>query len=335
MDEVLSDVARYLPRQTVIVLESLSPEEALSLREIRLKANCPLLILSSLGRRIFHGVVPSREEIDATFRRLCASSAYSHRNEIRGGFVTLSGGHRVGIMGTAVLGEGGRVEGMRDVYGLCLRVARDYPTPPSDLLSRITRNGRFANLLLLGPPCSGKTTVLRSLARELSRDVQVSVIDEREELFPAFRPVPVGCDVLRGYPKAVGILQALRTLSPRIVVCDEIGTAEEVLAMGDGLRSGVSLLISAHAYSIDEAFQRRPVRDLFFAGGIDLIAVLDGKRVGTVREIRERNELFDQISSAADGVFELCGNGYRVRSGAGLSQEGAGADAGMDSLPAP
>lgn len=335
MDEVLSDLARYLPSRTCTVLDSLSPEEALSLREIRLKTNCPLLLSAGTGRRVFHGVVHTKDDIDTTFRKLCASSAYSHRNEIRGGFVTLSGGHRVGIMGTAVLGEGGRVEGMRDVYGLCVRVARDVPFPPTGLMSRMRRNGRFVNLLVLGPPCSGKTTVLRSLARELSRDVQVSVIDEREELFPSYYSVPVGCDVLRGYPKAVGILQALRTLSPRIVVCDEVGTAAEVSAMGDGLRSGVSLLVSAHAYSIDEALQRPPVRELFLAGGIDLIAVLDGKRVGYVREIREREEILEQITSANGDFSGLCGGRDRVRSGVVLSQQGIDADDRSDPQASP
>ena len=329
MDDVLADLARYLPSRTCTVLDSLSPEEALSLREIRLKTNCPLMLSAGTGRRVFHGVVHTKDDIDTTFRKLCASSAYSHRNEIRGGFVTLSGGHRVGIMGTAVLGEGGRVEGMRDVYGLCIRVARDFPFPSADLMSRMRRDGRFVNLLVLGPPCSGKTTVLRSLARELSRDVQVAVIDEREELFPSFYSVPVGCDVLRGYPKAVGILQALRTLSPRIVVCDEIGTAAEVSAMRDGLRSGVSLLASAHSYSIEEALQRPPVRELLLAGGIDLIAVLDGKRVGYVREIREREEIFEQITSADGDFFDLHGVWDRVCFGDVLPTQRINSDGGF------
>lgn len=291
LEQVLGEVVVYLPECAAQFIESLSLSEQLDLREIRIKADCPLLLCSGSGRRVCPGVVNKKQEIEASFRKICASSAYTHRNEIRSGFVTLPGGHRVGIVGTAVMEESGRVAGMRDIYGLSFRVAREYPVPTGDLMQKICEGERIKNLLLAGPPCSGKTTVLRALAKDLSESVQVSVVDEREELFPSSRPVPVGCDVLRGYPKATGILQALRTLSPRVIVCDEIGTAEEVSAMLNGLRSGVSLLISAHAYSPKEILQRPPVRDLFVAGGIDLAAFLDTVQVGTICNITEREDL--------------------------------------------
>lgn len=307
VEQILGEVVPYLPQGSARLLEEMSLKEQLDLREIRIKADCPLLLYSGSGRKIFSGTVHTKHEIDASFRKICASSAYTHRNEIRAGFVTIPGGHRVGIVGTAVTGEGGRVEGMREIYGLSFRIARDHPVSADGLIDRICTGDRIKNLLLAGPPCSGKTTVLRALARELSSSVQVAVIDEREELFPSSRPVPVGCDVLRGYPKATGILQALRTLSPRVIVCDEIGTAGEVSAMMDGLRSGVSLLVSAHAYSPREILQRPPVRELFLAGGIDLAAFLDPIHVGTICNITEREDLCAEMCHADSGVSSLCG----------------------------
>ena len=256
MDYILEEVVPYLPEKVAKIVDSLSETEQRDLREIRIQCNNPTLLYSGSGRQIFPLAIPSKSEIESVFRKICASSTYSHRNEIRAGFVTIPGGHRVGIVGTAVLGEGGMVEGVRDVCGLSFRIAREHPVDLNEILPQIYRNGRIRNLMLLGPPCSGKTTVLRGIAKELSRRVQVSVIDEREELFPSSRPIPLGCDVLRGYPKSVGILQALRTLSPRVIICDEVGTAAEVSAMMDGLRSGVSLVVSAHAYSAEELMQR-------------------------------------------------------------------------------
>lgn len=314
MDQILEEVIPYLPEKTAKAVRSLSDTEQKNLREIRIQWDNPTLLYTNEGRKICPETLHTKEEIESVFRRICASSAYAHRNEIRAGFVTMPGGHRVGIVGTAVLGENGTVEGVRDICGLNIRIAREYDASLQSILPHICVDGRIRNMMLLGPPCSGKTTVLRAIAKELSRTVPVSVIDEREELFPSFRPAPVGCDVLRGYPKSVGILQALRTLSPRVIVCDEIGTAAEVCAMMDGLRSGVSLIVSAHAYSAEELLQRPPIRQLFFAGGIDVAVFLDPHRVGTVCDIKEREDLRAEMSYADSGISSLCGLRRDLRS---------------------
>ncbi len=307
MDHIVGEILPYLPDRAIGTISSLSDAELLDLREIRIKADQPLLLCSGAGRRICSDSVHTKAEIDTAFRKICASSSYTHRNEIRAGFVTIPGGHRVGIVGTAVLGEGGRVEGMREICGLCFRIAREYSVALDPILPHMCHGDRIRNLLILGPPCSGKTTVLRAISKALSQRVPVSVIDEREELFPSSRPVPVGCDVLRGYPKAAGIMQALRTLSPRVIVCDELGTAAEVSAMMDGLSSGVSLVATAHAYSSEEWLRRPPVRELFFAGGIDVVAFLDPARAGRVCEIREREDLCVEMRHADSGVSSVCG----------------------------
>ncbi len=307
MDQILGEVIPYLPEKTAKSIQSLTETEQKNLREIRIKWNNPTLLYTDVGRKVCPETLHTKEEIESVFRKICASSAYTHRNEIRSGYVTIPGGHRVGIVGTAVLGENGSVEGIRDICGLSFRIAREYDVSLQSILPQIYADGRIRNLMLLGPPCSGKTTVLRAVAKELSNTVQVAVIDEREELFPASRPTPMGCDVLRGYPKSVGILQALRTLSPRVIVCDEIGTAAEVCAMLDGLQSGVSLLVSAHAYSTEELMQRPPVRELFLAGGIDVAVFLDPVRIGTVCDVKEREDLCVEMSHVDSGVSALCG----------------------------
>lgn len=314
MDQILEEVLPYLPEKTAQAVRSLSETEQKNLREIRIKWDNPTILYTDAGRKICPETLHTKGEIESVFRKICASSAYTHRNEIRAGFVTIPGGHRVGIIGTAVLGERGTVEGVRDICGLSFRIAREYDVSLQSILPLIHVGGRIRNLMLLGPPCSGKTTVLRAVAKELSNDVQVAVIDEREELFPSSRPTPVGCDVLRGYPKSVGILQALRTLSPKLIVCDEIGSAAEVSAMLDGLRSGVSLLVSAHAYSAEELMQRPPVRELFLAGGIDVAVFLDSVRIGSVCDVKEREDLCVEMSHVDSGFSALCGVRRNLRS---------------------
>lgn len=313
-ERILSEVAVYLPNNAISAIENLSLPEQISLREIRIKVGCPMLLCGAFGRKICEGITHTKDQIESTFRKACGSSAYTHRHEIRSGFLTLPGGHRVGILGTAVVGESGRVEGMRDIYGLSFRIAREFSVDTEELCSRIFQEGRPKNLLIAGPPCSGKTTFLRALAKRLSKEVQVAVVDEREELFPLLRDVPVGCDVLRAYPKAVGILQALRTLSPQIIVCDEVGTAEEVLAMRDGLRSGVSLLVSAHAYSSSEIMARPPIRELILGGGIDLVAFLDPNNMGVVSSIKEREEICVENSCASPDLSSVRGDRGYLRS---------------------
>ncbi len=307
MSEILGEILPYLPGEVSSAIEKYPSHIRKTFQEIRMKSGCPLLLISGTERLICRDVLVDIQDVEQTFRKICASSAYTHRNEIRSGYVTIPGGHRVGILGTAVLGEDGRVEGMREIYGLTFRIARDYTLTLPSLMNCICEENRIKNLLLLGPPCSGKTTVLRSVARELAQKYQVCVVDEREELFPSSRPVPVGCDVLRGFPKAVGILQGLRTLSPRVVVCDEIGTGEEVTAMLDGLRSGVSLVVSAHAYSVEEIFQRPPVRELFQSGGIDIVALLSPKKLGEVVEIKERKDLIVEMYHDDSGFSSVRG----------------------------
>ena len=302
MNHIDTEILPYLPSAVSSALYGLGDEWLNDLREIRIRVKAPLLLIFGRGRRVFDGVFCSKEDLDSTFRKVCGSSAYTHRNEIRSGFVTLAGGHRVGIVGTAVLGEFGKVEGMRDVVGLVFRVARDCDVAVDGLISRILCEGRIRNGLIVGPPCSGKTTVLRALVRKLSQRVQVAVVDERSELFPSLDSVPVGCDVLRGYPKPTGILQALRTLAPSVIVCDEIGNLDEVTAMADGLRSGVSLLASAHAHSSEELFRRPPIRDLITLGGIDFAAFLRHDAVGEVGKVLDEEALRNALAEVSSSV---------------------------------
>ena len=289
-------------------------------QEIRLRVGRPVAIgcpgeiyfLRPGGGLAFLGgpecVFAGKDDMEETFRILCGNSVYSHEAELRGGYVTLRGGHRAGICGTAVF-QNGEVSGIRDVSSVNIRVAREIPGCADAVLSRL--GGLLGGgLLLAGPPSSGKTTILRDLARQLASGAgrkicKVAVVDERGEIAGTCRGVPqndVGlcCDVLDGCPKAQGILTAVRTLSPQYVVCDEIGTEEEVRAVEQSLNAGVCVIASIHAGSAAELKRRRQVSELLRTGAFAAVAVLRGSgKPGEIAEICRAGDLLAETGGGA------------------------------------
>ena len=242
----------------------------------------------------------AKADLEDSFRILCGYSVYSHEGELRSGYVTIRGGHRVGVCGTAVL-QNGSVTGIRDVSSLNVRVAREIPGSADRLLG-LLRGSLEGGLLVAGPPASGKTTVLRDIARQLSDGSRgearkVAVVDERGEIAGVFRGEPQNsmgacCDVLDGYPKAEGILTAVRSLSPQIVVCDELGTQAEVEAVEQSLNAGVAVVASIHAGSAGELVRRKQAAALLRTGAFGHVALLCGSaEPGKVRGIYRAGDL--------------------------------------------
>ena len=230
-------------------------------------------------------------------RALCDYSVHSFTQDIAQGFITLPGGHRAGISGTAVLGvrdqeSGARGDGgcgvvaVRDVSSINLRIARQVPGAAAELCGRLYTGDALPNVLVAGPPGSGKTTILRDLALRLSSGLcgpyrRVAIVDERGELAGAregapCRDVGPNTDVLTGYPKGEGILLAIRSLSPEIMICDELGGEGDAAAIEAGLGAGVRFAASAHAGSAQEAVERPVVRRLLGCGAFDYIVMLEG-----------------------------------------------------------
>lgn len=283
-------------------------------QEIRLRANLPIAIytgrdtyfLKEQGKptQRFDRTLPivSSQEILESFHNCCSYSVYSHQNEIRQGFITMAGGHRVGVCGTAVY-EKNIISGIRDISSLNVRIAREVPGAANELMAEI--KGEVSGVLIAGPPASGKTTILRDLARQLSlQGKKVVVIDERGELGGAFQGVcqnDLGLsDVLTGFPKGEGILQAVRCLSPEIIICDEAGSRQEIFAIEEGLNAGVGVITTIHAGSLDEVYRRAQGIQLLQSGAFHKIALLEGRAMpGAVRGIYKVGDPDDK----SDGLY--------------------------------
>ena len=296
-------------------------------QELRLRVNRPISVcctngiyfLSQNGRLVCcprgDMILADKSDIDESFRNICSYSIYSHQNEIKNGYITLCGGHRVGISGTAVLRDG-IVTGMRDISSINIRIAREISGSADEIFS-VLKNNMKSGLLLVGAPASGKTTILRDIARQLSSGIcgdmkKVTVVDERGELAGTYMGVPqndmgVCSDVLDGYPKADGIMQAIRSLSPEFIVCDELGGSDEVSAVEQGLNAGVSMISSIHAGSIDEFLKRKQAIALLETGAFGSIAMLNGHdKPGKIKGIYRAGDLLAKVNGCIDS--DSCGN---------------------------
>ena len=265
-----------------------------SVQEIRLRTGKAIalsdgtttMFMDKNGRILYslseNALKVTQRQLYDTFRRLCSYSVYSFQDEIKNGFITIRGGHRVGLCGTAVTSDG-TVSAINDISSLNIRISREIRGVSEELLKHVYpfKGG----VLIAGAPSSGKTTLLRDLAYHLSlgdgcKIMRTAVIDERGELSGTYNGNSYNdlglCDILNGYPKGEGIIQAIRSLSPQIIICDELGTDEDSRLVSQGLNAGVTMIATIHASDKEELFRRRQARELIRTGAFANAVILDG-----------------------------------------------------------
>lgn len=281
--------------------------------EIRLKKDRPLMIYydgkdyfvskkGEVSKDISKAMIVEGNHIESTFQLISNYSAYAYLEEIKNGYITVTGGHRIGIGGKVVYGLRG-IENIKNISSLNIRIARE-KIGISDFLMPYLIKGRkgFYNTLIISPPQCGKTTLLRDIIRNLSNGwanyyegFKVSIVDERSELAGMYNGVPqkdvgIRTDVLDGCLKSDGIIMAIRSLSPDIIAVDEIGGKRDVEAIHEALRAGIKLIATIHGSSIQEIKEKQSMREIFEERIFERYIVLDrSKGVGTVKELADRN----------------------------------------------
>lgn len=235
-----------LPKWLVPEVDALGRD---TMQELRLRLDAPPELVSG------NSIHRLRQKVSQGDLAYCvnAASRYSPwaASTIALGFLTASGGHRIGLCGEVVR-KGNEITGMREITSLCIRVARDFPGIGSSVA------GIRGSMLILGAPGWGKTTLLRDIARQISGKSTVAVVDERGEIFPSGFSRGPRMDVLTGAPKAGGVEMVLRTMGPEWIAVDEITAEEDCRALLQAQGCGVRLLATAHAGSPEE-FRARPV----------------------------------------------------------------------------
>lgn len=234
-----------LPQRLRRDVDSMGKE---SLEEIRLRINAPPELVFGTGSRWLPGTV-TREELNFTVNTASRYSPWAAATAAQG-YLTATGGHRIGLCGEAVC-RNGILEGIREVSSLCIRVARDFPGIAGKAA------GTKGSVLILGAPGWGKTTLLRDMIRQRGESEQTCVVDERGELFPQGFSRGQRVDVLTGCPKAEGILALLRTMGPGTIGVDEITEEKDCLALLRAANCGVKLLATVHAASLEDLRRRK------------------------------------------------------------------------------
>lgn len=289
------------------IFMQINPDHFNHLEEIRLRCAQPLLLKmgdqewavnpqGGLEKSLASGYVVGEEDIFRTLISISDNSLYAFEEEIRRGFITIPGGHRVGLAGQ-VLMEGGEVKTIKDFSSLSFRIAREIKDCSLPLLRHIYQQSLPGNTLLISAPRCGKTTILRDLARNISAGnrwgpaCSLSVIDERSELAGSYRgrvQMDLGprTDVLDACPKALGMMMAIRALGPQVIITDEIGRQEDIAALQECINAGVAVIASAHARDLSEARKRPMLQEILASGAFQTLITLSRRQgPGTVEEI--------------------------------------------------
>jgi len=241
------------------------------LTEIRLRTARPAS-LSAAGNNLRLGVTVSAAEMADTVASLCRGSVYAHDADIREGYIRMEGGIRVGVCGTMA------GKGVRDITSLNIRIPHAIRGVCEPILPLMEEGLR--SLLIHSPPGVGKTTLLRDLAARLAMTRRVVLMDTRGELYMPELFADTLCDVLTGYPRALGIEIATRTLSPEVIVCDELGDLDEARGLLTAVNTGVPIIATAHAADAAELTARPNIRLLHDNGVFDAYVGIARERIG-------------------------------------------------------
>lgn len=273
-DRAFTACAAVLPREMRTALLAGAGDRPERWEEIRLRVGRGLTVLSGSGERpiLLAGspITVTTQDLRTVLELATQCSYQSAAEQLKRGFYTMKGGHRIGVTGTAAVRDG-RVSAFRELSSLTIRVARRVPAAAQTLEDELLEGDGFPSTLILSVPGAGKTTLLRELIRSLSDRYgrRVALADERGEVAALWKGAPqleVGrhTDVLDGCPKAEGMMMLLRSMNPQILAADEITAPEDVQAVSMAANCGVSVLATAHGGTVEE-LSRRPLYQLLLS----------------------------------------------------------------------
>lgn len=278
------------------------------LEEIRIRANRPILLKVGQDEKKIEYIVTS-EEILEILQHICDNSIYSYQSQICNGYITMQGGHRVGITGNAVIKDG-KVSNINYVSSLNFRIAKQVLGASNKIIKYVLNeeDNSIYSTLIVSPPGAGKTTILRDLIRKLSNGIEqinyhginIGVVDERGEIAAMYRGIPqndvgIRTDVLDNVTKSVGMTMLIRSMSPKVIVADEIGNKNEVEPIMQAVCSGIKGIFTAHGASIEDIKLNPTIRELADNGVFERIIFLsDKKEKGEIEKIYVLNKIEKQ-----------------------------------------
>ncbi|MBQ8965252.1 stage III sporulation protein AA [Ruminococcus sp.] len=287
----LMSALKLLPEHIIQKLEVLPEEKISQIREIRLRTGRPPTLTCVEGaEKIPDCPEVTKEDIAETAARAFRNSIHSSTDRLCAGYVTYENGCRVGLSGTACR-ENGKIVSIKQISSLCIRIPREIIGCSEDIFQSCLSE-RPASLLICGAPSSGKTTYLRDLTRLCGGRYRTALIDERGELAGISFGIPTNdvgllTDIFDDYPRKEAIETAVRAMSPQMIVCDEIGSAEDVQTLGYAIRSGVSLIATCHCGDLEDLANKPNISELIKTQIFDYAVLLENCKVKQMRVLRE------------------------------------------------
>ena len=282
-------------------VDKLRISDIMSISEIRLRTNGFLTVKrqqseafvtygGNLSTSTANAVPVYKNDVDFTYHRAFENSLYSYEEELKNGYITTRGGNRVGFSSSFIY-ENGRVSRIHDVTGINIRIAREIKNVSRPVFENIDFK-KPKSLIICGEPASGKTTLLRDIARELGNRYTVTIIDERNEIASAADGVienDVGrfTDVLSGVTKKEGIQRSVRLLSPQFIVCDEIGDRDELKSFEYAKNSGVKIIATTHCDSIEDALKKPLIKKMVKQSFFDYaLCISQNRKIDEIKCLR-------------------------------------------------
>ncbi len=296
MGNLENNILEFFPRR----IASLIKDKLGDAEEIRIRQARNIFIKNSMGNYEIEYLVNCNDILEI-MQKICEYSIYSYQNQISHGFITVKGGHRVGLTGSCVI-ENGKVINIKYINSLNFRIARQVFGAGDNVLDEVIDGNKILNSIIVSPPGYGKTTILKDIIRNLSSGIKrinfdavdVGVVDERGELSAMYKGVPqndlgIKVDIIENTSKEIGIKMLVRSMSPKVIVVDEIGTKEDIKAINYAFCSGVKGIFSCHGESYNDLIRNPIIKDILDLNIINKVIILSEER-GKIKDVVNLNQ---------------------------------------------
>lgn len=277
MDQILRYFPPHLERLLKdIISQNPQIEIPKNIQEIRIRASCPIILKLRQSDILLEDILITQQDILQIVERLCENSIYAYKNQICEGFITIPGGHRIGITGSCVI-ENGKIINLKYISSLNFRIARQVLDCSNRIIKEVINQeeNTIFNTILASPPGKGKTTMLRDIIRKISNGIPdlkftpktCGVVDERGEIAACYKGVPqndvgIRTDIIENVSKAQGMRMLIRSMAPEIIACDEIGSQEDVQAIRYAMSAGVKGIFTIHGKNIEDIKNNSEINSL-------------------------------------------------------------------------